>query len=548
MLSNRSILSITCKIGQFGGRLSLALFSKRSSQLGFVAGFLALLLLTGAASAASPFTYQGRLNSPCGPATGAHDFEFGLYGSAGGSDQIGTTVTRSAVAVDDGLFSVQLDFGDGSFDAPNRWLDIAVRPGGSGNYTPLSPRQPVTPAPSAHHAFSISDGSVTAAKLAVGAVSGGTAGTISDGTVTDADLASGSVGSSELQGGAVTGSHIALGAVGPPALDPTVTQALVPSGSYIMTNNKTSPTGYTFTGRSVSPSDTGIWNGAKQPMPTARFGLAAVSLNGKIYAVGGYRLTYSKANEEYDPVTNTWATKAAMPTARTGLAAAAVNGKLYAVGGWISSPLATNEEYDPATDIWATKTAIPTARSWLAVAVVNGRLYAVGGDNGSFTSANEEYDPATNNWATKAAMPTARDYLVAAVVDDKLYAMGGSIGPASAANEEYNPTTNAWATKAPVPTARGGLAAAANNGKIYAVGGWTGSSLTSTNEEYDPTTNTWATKPPMPTARSYFAVAAVNGSLYAVGGYNGGTEYESANEEFTLPDPDSATLYVHQKD
>ena len=38
--------------------------------------------------------------------------------------------------------------------------------------------------------------------------------------------------------------------------------------------------------------------------------------------------------EEYDPSTNTWATKAPMPTARQNLAAAAAaNGRVYAIGG-----------------------------------------------------------------------------------------------------------------------------------------------------------------------------------------------------------------------
>ncbi len=502
-----TLCSITRSVDQFAGGLRQARVSNSTSRFSLATGFLALLLLAGAASAASPFTYQGRLNSPGGPANGTHDFEFGLYSSAGGSDQIATTVSLSGVTVDGGLFSVQLDFGDGSFDAPNRWLDIAVRPGGSGDCTPLSPRQPLTPAPSAHHAFSIADGSVTAAK-------------------------------------------VEAGAVGTPALDLTVSQALVPAGSHIMTTSVTPPPGYTFTGRRLSTSDADGWSVAKQPMPTAREGLAAVAVNGRLYTLGGSIPGYAFwINEEFDPATNTWATKAPMPTEREGLAAAAVNGKVYAVGGNnAGGDSSANEEYDPATNTWATKAPMPTARRALAAAAINGKIYAVGGYNESlYSSANEEYDPATNTWSTKTAMPTARYLLAAAAVNDKLYVIGGLAESIAAPNEEYDPATNAWATKAAMPTNGWGLAAAAINGKLYAVGGYTGTAFSSANEEYDPAANTWSTKPDMPTARSYFAVAAVNGKLYAVGGSQG-SSYYSVNEEYTPPDPASATLYVHRKD
>jgi hypothetical protein len=70
------------------------------------------------------------------------------------------THAHPGVAVDDGVFSVELDFGLAAFSNGPRWLEIDVRsPAGAGAYTNLSPRQPVTAAPLALHALSAPGGS-----------------------------------------------------------------------------------------------------------------------------------------------------------------------------------------------------------------------------------------------------------------------------------------------------------------------------------------------------------------------------------------------------
>jgi trimeric autotransporter adhesin len=105
---------------------------------------LALESLLGTA-----FTYQGHLRQSGTAVSGACDFQFGLYGAVSGGAQIGTTQTKSSVAVSGGLFTVaSLDFGPGAFNGQARWLAIGVRcPAGAGSYTNLTPRQALTPAP-----------------------------------------------------------------------------------------------------------------------------------------------------------------------------------------------------------------------------------------------------------------------------------------------------------------------------------------------------------------------------------------------------------------
>ncbi len=118
--------------------------------------FLSLFLLTISAHAqTTAFTYQGRLNDSSlpQPTNGTYDFLFKIF-DAGGVQQ-GGQIQVSNVAVQNGIFTVQLDFGTVLISpAGVQFLEIAVRPAGpQGAYTVLSPRQPITSAPAAVQAL-----------------------------------------------------------------------------------------------------------------------------------------------------------------------------------------------------------------------------------------------------------------------------------------------------------------------------------------------------------------------------------------------------------
>ena len=89
-------------------------------------------------------------------------------------------------------------------------------------------------------------------------------------------------------------------------------------------------------------------------MPLSRSALAAAAVGGKIYAIGGgdgafVATSYLSATQEYDPGADAWRDVAPMPTARSGLVAVAVGGKVFAIGG-VSDILTTeavNEVYFP---------------------------------------------------------------------------------------------------------------------------------------------------------------------------------------------------------
>ena len=69
-------------------------------------------------------------------------------------------------------------------------------------------------------------------------------------------------------------------------------------------------------------------------MPTARSGIAAAVLDGRIVVVGGEATTGTFDQVElYDPRSNGWSVLARMPTARHGLGAVSIGGKMYVIAG-----------------------------------------------------------------------------------------------------------------------------------------------------------------------------------------------------------------------
>jgi hypothetical protein len=130
----------------------------------------------------------------------------------------------------------------------------------------------------------------------------------------------------------------------------------------------------------------------------------------------------------YDPATESWTKRADMPTARFGLSACVVDGKIYAVGGCTDGYQSYKrvEVYDPATDSWARKADMPTQRFALGTCVAAGQVYAIGGLSPTGAEANELYDPAMDSWTKKTPLHQKRLGLVLGLVGHCVYAIGGS--------------------------------------------------------------------------------------------------------------------------
>src|ERR1035441_4428267 len=120
------------------------------------------LLPATARAQGTAFTYNGRLNANGSPANGSYDLLFTLYNAVTNGTMFGT-LTNTATAITNGLFTVPLDFG-GVFNGANYWLEIAARTNGNGTFITLSPRQPILPTPYA--IYSANAGSAATATTA----------------------------------------------------------------------------------------------------------------------------------------------------------------------------------------------------------------------------------------------------------------------------------------------------------------------------------------------------------------------------------------------
>jgi N-acetylneuraminic acid mutarotase len=115
----------------------------------------------------------------------------------------------------------------------------------------------------------------------------------------------------------------------------------------------------------------------------------------------------------YNTASNQWTTLPALPTGRNHIAAAAIGGKVYVTGGRLgagfTSPM-TNvlEVYDPVANTWSTRAPMPTIRGGINGIAVSDRLFVWGGEgpDGMFDQ-HEMYIPALDRWYRLEPMPVA---------------------------------------------------------------------------------------------------------------------------------------------
>jgi hypothetical protein len=286
---------------------------------------------------------------------------------------------------------------------------------------------------------------------------------------------------------------------------------------------------------------------SKAPMQQARAGLGVAAANGKIYAIGGSTASeqypppggFVGTNEEYDPKTDTWTTKAPMPTPRDYFAIATYQNKIYCIGGAVGFSYdertgfygnilsGVNEVYDPETDTWMTKKSMPYNGSHLRAEVVNGKIYVLQ----SFIL--HVYEPATDIWQTEITTtpftpPQGTGSPPALTVIDNKIIVTGEFSTGFGSSEQkvliYDTEAYSWSEGTSGPTIVVCGAVGATTGvkapkRVYVLGVPYGFPNPINNQVYDLEADAWTAATPLPTHLMDFGVAVVNDVLYLVGGY-----------------------------
>ncbi|WP_286216698.1 Kelch repeat-containing protein [Demequina sediminis] len=152
---------------------------------------------------------------------------------------------------------------------------------------------------------------------------------------------------------------------------------------------------------------TGSWSPGPS-LTTRRDNPGVAALDGQVYVVGGRArnadgssdVVQMNTMEILNPATGVWTAGPSMPTARRSLGVGTADGKLQVMGGEQSSDgsaFAANEEYDPVTNSWRPIVPLIQGRHGMAVATINDQVHAVGGamvtgSAWSFTHTVFQYD------------------------------------------------------------------------------------------------------------------------------------------------------------
>lgn len=227
----------------------------------------------------------------------------------------------------------------------------------------------------------------------------------------------------------------------------------------------------------------------------------AVTLNGKIYAVGG---NGKGSIDRYDPITNKWVELLPIGKNIIGSGVTVLNDKIYIMGGEYDSADGDEKyviQYDPYTNNLKNMKNMLRNRVNFNAVTLNGYIYAVGGYEkntpyGNTPRSVERYDPITNQWKYMSDMNEKRMEFAVILLDGYIYAIGGdelSKTPGRTA-ERYDPTNDQWDEIAIMTTPRKRHNGVAFDGNIYIFGGidYNASPTQHTSiERYDPTDNKW---------------------------------------------------------
>jgi len=186
------------------------------------------------------FTYQGELIFDGQLVTGQYDFEVKAFNALTNGSEYTSKVSAIGILVENGVFTLLLDFGDIPFKGDEVYLEISVRLNGSGlAFETLTPRQKVTSSPYAIHAQFVGADAVTSSEILDGTIN---TQDLANNSITSLKIADNSISSLAIQNNAISSAKIENNAVGEAQVNATqvqlrVNEACLP-GQYISSINQ----------------------------------------------------------------------------------------------------------------------------------------------------------------------------------------------------------------------------------------------------------------------------------------------------------------------
>jgi N-acetylneuraminic acid mutarotase len=186
--------------------------------------------------------------------------------------------------------------------------------------------------------------------------------------------------------------------------------------------------------------DANAWTAVTPKLPKEVAGGGLVLLGRELHWVSGNDNQRKGIGDHFalnlDNLAAGWKTLAPLPSGRSHLGVVTLNGKIYAVGGQFGNDsLLTTQKFvhvwDPANPtVWTPLAGLPTAVSHIASStfVFGGRIIVAGGET-AHTKATDlvyAYDPVKNEWAAMSKLPAARFSGVAAEIGGEIYFTTGS--------------------------------------------------------------------------------------------------------------------------
>ncbi len=291
----------------------------------------------------------------------------------------------------------------------------------------------------------------------------------------------------------------------------------------------------------------------------ARYAHSSVTVDGKIYVIGGSGNSGTVITEMYDTAKSTQGWQLLSDSLNIGStyhSSVAIDSKIYIISTSGDSSPGPVKVYDTAEPTLGWQSLNDDLnRGWysLSSVTIDSKIYVIGGGNG-WTSGLEVYDTAnpSQGWSLSSNSLTIQRYRHSSVViDGKIYVIGGEKGglprTVYSSVEVYdtaNPSLGWQLLGDSLNNARFAHTSIAIDGKIYVIGGRnTGNYGVSSIEVYDtaePSQGWQILSDQLNANRSYHSSVTINGKIYVIGGWCEslsciGSNYVSSTEILTFP-------------